>query len=173
MRRAHLGLSFLCGFAWGAVGPVRAESPFTPRAEDPRPVILVEHEIEGTSPFAAENPPTNDAPARFPPVPVTRWQPETRWEPAIRTDRVAETRSANSLPIAGSVGASAPTLTVPASGPWPPMALPHHPYAIGGVNPRVPPPRADAAYLARNVWGEATQFMAGQPVRNALRYLAP
>jgi len=174
MRRAHLGLSFLCGFALGAVGPVRAESPFVPLASDPRPVVLIEHEIESTSPFAVANPQRSDNPARLPSVPVTRWQPETRWEPAVRVQPIAtEATSSARLPITASVATSTPGLTTPASGPWPPLAMPHHPYAIDGVNPRMPPPRPTARYVARNVWGESTQFVAGQHVRNALRYLVP
>jgi len=193
MRRALLGFSFVCGFAVGAVGPVRAETSSSNLADEPRPVILVEHEIQNTSPFASANPQASDGPARLPPVPTTAWQPETRWEPAVRVDRSATTRAAGEwrtlspttsttvaettlvrpLPIAGSVHASDAALTIPASGPWPPVALPNHPYAIGGVNPRIPAVRPESHYLAKTVWGETKQFVAGQPVRNTWRYLTP
>lgn len=93
---------------------------------------------------------------------------------------LAESAPAYAMPNAARPIASSgyrtttvPVMAIPTSGPWPPQALPSHPYAISGVNPQVPPPRSESSYLSRNVWGETKEYFAGQPVRNAWRYLVP
>lgn len=50
---------------------------------------------------------------------------------------------------------------------------PSYPYAIGGVQPRLPAALPASPYLARNAWGEPTQYVVGQHVRNAFRFLVP
>lgn len=214
MRRMFLGLSFICGHVVGATGAAPAESPDAAIGEASRPVVLIDHEIHGTSPFAADSSAPLDIPVRLPAVPTTRWQPESRLEPAVRVDRsvvrpaddgwrtvsaptttpAATTPTAPTTtvarptyptstaapgttlntprPIAASVPSSVPALASPASGPWSPPGV-EHPYAIGGVQPQVAVARPPFHYVAKNVWGEPKNFVAGQHVRNAFRYLVP